>query len=223
MSAEDPAQHYLLGNLRALLPDDELSLAELFDLVERLAAAVRLDAPVSTAHVPDEVAARICHLRLEETDLPVAGICYWDPHDHVWVLARNRTDSTETRRFTLWHELGHIVWHGWGTRLFPGMPLDNRLRLNEYAADHFAGEVLMPRELVEQTFMRGLQDPTGLARHFGVSEEAMRWKLAQTDLPFVSSDDENALPRPNAHLTAIPLVDLIPSSANPMADGRAAA
>jgi Zn-dependent peptidase ImmA (M78 family) len=205
---------YLLGNLRALMPDADLSLAELFDLIERLAAAIRLDAPVTTDHMPDDVATRVCRLRLEESDLPIAGICYWDPADHVWVIARSSADSPETRRFTLWHELGHIVWHGWGKRLFPGMSRENRLRLNELAADFFAGEVLMPRRLLERAFSTGLHDPAELARRFDVSEDAMRWKLAQTDLPFVSSEDQATTTYPYTHAIVPPLVDLAPHGTN---------
>lgn len=182
---------HLVRNLRTLMPDADLNLAELYDLIDRLAAAVRLDAPVETDYMPDEVAHhQFCRLRFEDTDLPIAGICYWDSHERLWAVARNRNDNADVRRFTLWHELGHITWHGWHDRLFPGLPLKDMHLLSEFAADYFAGEVLMPRRLVERAFSDGIQDPAELARHFRVSEDAMRWKLAQTDLPFVSSDDQ---------------------------------
>lgn len=190
---------YLLGNLRTLMPDTDLSLAELYELIDRLAAAVRLDAPVETDHMPDEVALRFCRLRMEDTDLPIAGICYWDSREQLWAVARNRSDSADARRFTLWHELGHITWHGWHNQLFPGLSLNDMHLLSEFAADHFAGEVLIPRHLVAQVFSDGLQDPAELAEHFRVSEDTMRWKLAQTDLPFVSSEDQTIATHPNRH------------------------
>jgi Zn-dependent peptidase ImmA (M78 family) len=205
---------YLLSNLRALMPDADLSLAELFDLIERLAAAIRLDAPVTSDHMPDDVTTRICRLQLEESDLPIAGICYWDPAERLWVIARNTADSPTTRRFTLWHELGHVVWHGWEKRLFPGMKAVNLDRLAEHAADHFAGEVLMPRRLLERAFSSGVHDPAELARRFDVSEDAMRWKLAQTDLPFVSSEDQATTTYPYTHATVPPLVDPAPHGTN---------
>lgn len=105
----------------------------------------------------------------------------------------------ETRqRFTIAHELGHFVLH-------PGIPmiLDEVVRVNfrddrsalatdaqEIAANQFAAELLMPAAWVNEhvTRRRRLtqnslnQLPERLARTFGVSSQAMQFRLTNLGL-----------------------------------------
>lgn len=211
MTGEQPATetpHYLLHDLRALIPGEELTLASLFSLLDRLAMAIRLDAGIFTDDLPDSVAAQVCRLRLEETDLPVAGFSYWDSEARAWAVARNPSDSVESRRFTLWHEIGHILWRGNEARLFANLSAVEASHLAEYAAEYFAGEVLMPRRLVEHAFHDGINTPSELADRFRVSPLAMRWKLAQTDLPEVSSDDHDGPMHPTERYPVPPFSDV---------------
>jgi hypothetical protein len=179
----DRAEQPVLTSLRALIPARELSLAELFALIERQAGTLRALARIQTDVLPTQVVAAQPSFWIEDTELPVSGYSYWDPHRHRWVICLNRDEREASRRFTLLHEFAHILWHGYGPRLFPNMPLANRQRLAEHAADTFAGEALMPKALVTRAHRRGLHTPAQLAEHFGVSTDAMLWKLAQVDLP----------------------------------------
>lgn len=202
------APHYLLHDLRALIPREELTLAGLFSLLDRLAMAVRLDAAIFSDDLPDSAAEQVCRIRLEETTLPVAGFSYWDSGAKVWAIARNPADSAESRRFTVWHEIGHILWRGNESRLFANLSAAQADHLAEYAADYFAGEVLMPRRLVEHAFYDGVNSPTELAARFHVTPLAMRWKLAQTDLPEVSSDDHDGPMHPTERYPVPPFSDV---------------
>jgi IrrE N-terminal-like domain len=176
-------QRPLLTSLRELIPDHELSLAELLTLIERQAGALRALMRIQTGVLPSRVVAGQPSLWIEDTDLPIAGYRYWDSHQHRWVICLNRDEPETARRFTLLHEFAHILWHGSESRLFPGLEPINLDRLAEHAADIFAGEALMPRRLVASAYQRGLRTPSQLARHFNVSTDTTMWKLAQLDLP----------------------------------------
>ena len=73
-------------------------------------------------------------------------------------------------RFTLAHELGHIVLHSdvEYARLEPGQSVPS-FRSSEWQANSFAGEVLISAE-----HLTGCAGPQDLATRFGVSVEAAR-------------------------------------------------
>lgn len=98
------------------------------------------------------------------------------------------------QRFTLAHELGHLVLHdGSGERLF----VDNEMRVYQRAdqpnpsanpteereANRFASALLMPRHLIEKHMSKldfsDESDVALLARRFGVSDQAMSIRLQQ--------------------------------------------
>jgi Zn-dependent peptidase ImmA (M78 family) len=105
----------------------------------------------------------------------------------------NQSDAPFRKRFTIAHELGHHFLHLIGE---DGEFVDSEVdlfrdsespvstdpaRLAEIQANQFAAGLLMPSELVKQTFekTRNLQD---LARIFNVSEEAMAIRLSRLGL-----------------------------------------
>ena len=94
----------------------------------------------------------------------------------VWL---NADESPERRRFTLAHEVGHWVCQVLEGRGAPIMCRAEEVgvgegRALEREANVFAAELLMPEDTV-----RGRYDGTtaGTAARFGVSEEAMGWRL----------------------------------------------
>jgi hypothetical protein len=173
----------LLSELRAVLPDHELNLAELLVLLDQLAGRLRAVTSTVTDVLPIDVISSQSPFRFEDTDLPLSGFSFWDSEAHQWVIRLNEDESEHMRRFTIFHEFGHILWHGWETKLFPRLAKINRDRLAEHAADIFAGEALMPKSHVTRLYRAGVRDPAALAHHFEVSTSTMRWKLAQMDLP----------------------------------------
>ncbi|MDQ1734153.1 MAG: hypothetical protein QOH56_404 [Pseudonocardiales bacterium] len=173
----------LLRQLRALLPEHELSLAELFALLDDLAHHLRTACGITGDILPTEIISSLPHFRIENTDFPISGFSFWDDDAKEWVIRLNEDEAEPVRRFTLLHEFGHILWHGWEAKLFPGMEAPNMDRLSEFAADLFAGEALTPKHLMARAYSRGLHSPTALARRFEVSTNTVRWKLDQMNLP----------------------------------------
>jgi hypothetical protein len=74
----------------------------------------------------------------------------------------NRDQARVRQRFTIAHELGHVVMHS-----SHGTDDDS-----ERQADEFAGALLIPRDHLRREFAT-TRDPDALARRFVVSREAM--------------------------------------------------
>jgi len=104
--------------------------------------------------------------------------------DGKWVIGLNRNDSLARQRFTLMHEFKHAL-DGLRTvkdyrQYRQGMPKP----LEEYLADRFASQVLMPETWV-RAMWRKMPHLGRLAWRFGVSHEAMRLRLVELGLSVI--------------------------------------
>ena len=93
----------------------------------------------------------------------------------------NAEDAPARRRFTLAHEVGHWVCQCLEGKGAPVMcraedVSESADRTLEREANVFAAELLMPEPAVRAEFQRAAT-VTELAGWFGVSEEAMSWRL----------------------------------------------
>lgn len=109
------------------------------------------------------------------------------------IIGVNSRNSSKRQRFTIAHELGHWCLH-------EGKPLivDQSVMINkrddvssqatdveEIDANHFAAELLMPKQFVADAVRRHMRTGIGsreelvttLARDFDVSTDAMGWRL----------------------------------------------
>jgi hypothetical protein len=86
------------------------------------------------------------------------------------VLTVNADHARTRQRFTMAHELGHLVLHGDGTD-------DN----SEREADQFASALLIPREMLRHAVAE-IQDIDLLRRRFNVSREALWIALKEARL-----------------------------------------
>lgn len=112
------------------------------------------------------------------------------------ICAINKRQSLTRRRFTIAHEIGHFLLH-------PPVPEYDGLQVNrrdaeasagnsrlEIQANAFAAELLMPEDLIRERFRRPVDlfealdrdRVTEAARQFGVSEQAMTYRLTSLDL-----------------------------------------
>jgi Zn-dependent peptidase ImmA (M78 family) len=103
------------------------------------------------------------------------------------VIYLSRVDSQNRQRFTCAHELGHYVRRTSSGDMDYSF-VDERAQLasagsdeEEIYANQFAAALLMPEELVRQEHRRGL-GRVSLALRFGVSEEAMGYRLQNLGL-----------------------------------------
>lgn len=109
----------------------------------------------------------------ERNDLEVSGMLLPDERQ-VWL---NAGESPARRRFTLAHELGHWVCQHLEGRSVPVFCRATEVgveegRLLEREANVFAAELLMPEDEVRAAAAGG-----EVAARFGVSGEAMAWRL----------------------------------------------
>jgi hypothetical protein len=116
----------------------------------------------------------------ESESLEVSGMLL-PAQREVWL---NAGEPAPRRRFTLAHEVGHWVCQVLEGRGAPVMCRAEVVGVGEgkaleREANVFAAEFLMPEEVVRDRFDGTV---TGTAAHFGVSEEAMGWRLYNLEI-----------------------------------------
>lgn len=99
------------------------------------------------------------------------------------VIAFNLSDSAPRQRFTVAHELGHhVLGHGTSPRDTSMVFSSWGGNWKERAANQFAAEVLMPAETVRLALSRGYESVDALATLFGVSSQAMGYRMINLGL-----------------------------------------
>ncbi len=100
-------------------------------------------------------------------------------------LGVNEKQNTYRQRFTIAHEIGHYKLH---VNEILHYDKDFFLRSKdiyspeEREANHFAGELLMPEDLINKCIDNGIRSISVLAKRLNVSEDAMRYRLTILDL-----------------------------------------
>ena len=164
----------VLGALRSLVPQREaVTFTEALRVAEFQAARLLDRFDIDDGPVPTEIVSELPRVQVVYADLPVSGTSHWN--GHTWVIAIARNESRARQRFTLMHEFKHVLDHGHAHKLYRGPQ-------SEQAADYFAGCALVPRRLLKRAWGSGVRHPADLARHFGVSIQAITVRLAQTGL-----------------------------------------
>ena len=82
------------------------------------------------------------------------------------------------QRFSLAHELKHILDHPFETILYAR----GSTTLAEQTCDYFAACLLMPRRWLRRAWSEGMCDANSLARRFGVTPQAIKVRLLQVGL-----------------------------------------
>ena len=128
------------------------------------------------------------NVAVEELAEGIDGLSLVDGDTRIIVVAP--TDRTGRQRFTLAHELGHVLF-GDGGRAVIEEQLFQSKSMQESRADAFAASFLMPKveileELGGRTAAEGFLD---LAWAFGVSPDSMCWRLLNLGL---IGDEERA-------------------------------
>jgi hypothetical protein len=171
----------VLYQLRSLMPQRPLTQFEAYRIAELQANHLLRAAGVDEPGTPDELITGLPFLQIRlRGDLPISGLTNW--YKPRWLIVLNSTEPAVRRRFSLMHEFKHILDHGIAERAYASttwLSSDDRV---ERAADYFAASLLMPRRLVKRRFYQGLSDPSELAAEFGVSPQAMRYRLEQLRL-----------------------------------------
>jgi Zn-dependent peptidase ImmA (M78 family) len=144
----DPARlkvgnHYLYSCIRR---------ERIFELVRKAARKYRkLSFVVYPAVRSNTVAVQISgQLRAEVRPVPLKSIggAVWKLGDE-WVIQLNSNDTHARQRFTLYHELFHVLARCHTKHPLPrNMLFQNQSHFNELLADHFAGVLMTPIEML---------------------------------------------------------------------------
>lgn len=103
---------------------------------------------------------------------------YTDSTETSAVVYINVANTQRRQRFTLAHEIGHLMLHPLGGRMHRDAGRVPGSSPQETEADAFAANLLMPYGLLHPYAMRYGANATALADMFEVSQQAMTIRLA---------------------------------------------
>ncbi len=171
----------LLERLRALVPDRALSTPEAMHVAERQAALLRrelgIDAPV--VHLAD--LAKLPFITVaRRSDFPTSGMA--TRTDCGWVIVLRGSEPRVRQKFSLAHELKHVLDDPFIRRLYPSLGHASASERAERVCDYFAACLLMPKRWVTRDWYGGRQNIGRLAERYRVSRRAMEVRLSQLGL-----------------------------------------
>lgn len=161
----------LLRAVREIMPHRALAFREALAFAEAQANKVLLSLNIDEPPLPDHLIEELPQVEVVRDACDESGRTAWS-NGH-WLIRLDSSDSLTRQRFTLMHELKHVL----------DAPLaeDVYAKLTgaqiERVCDHFAGCLLMPKRMVKQLWRRGIRDPEDLADYFQVSRAAMGVRL----------------------------------------------
>ena len=169
----------------------------------REAQRVLTELNVERVPVPvEQAAAHYAHVLKRKLDDTISGMLV--PLEATlprkeWAIVVNSQHARVRQRFTIAHELGHLILHrftsphadrGFKVRFRDQRSSDGQI-LEEIEANHFAAELLLPYALLRErlrqlnleyvpvsTDQRDAQLLRNLAREFGVSQQALSIRLS---------------------------------------------
>ncbi len=171
-----------IAECRVMCPSRILAPWEAHSIAERQAHRFHALLRISEPPFPREAIASLPRLAVHY--LParkLSGAVSW--RHGKWRILINSTDSRGRQAFSLAHELKHVIDHPVRGTIYRDSRFGPAESAAERAADYFAACLLMPRPWLKRCFYdEGFRDPRVLARRFGVSAPAMRWRFDQLGL-----------------------------------------
>ncbi len=168
-----------------------------FILARRKAAELLQIAKVRKAPVPVERLARLAgaEIHYEPFDGEVSGLLHRQRHGPT-IIGVNSAHAGTRQRFTVAHELGHLILHRDETFHVDEMPVirfrneesSQATNAEEIEANQFASELLMPEKLLFKELSKlasGITPDVAirvLAKRFQVSEQALTLRLTRLGL-----------------------------------------
>jgi Zn-dependent peptidase ImmA (M78 family) len=173
----------VITQLRDLVPIRPLTRLEALKIAELQAIRFRELVGALDPSLPEEAISGLPRVQVERTWAPamVDAVTQWS-HGR-WLVALNNAKPAVRQRFSLAHELKHILDDRFIRIIYNGVA-DPRERHDwiELVCHHFAACLLMPRPLIKQHFYSGVQRTADLALLFDVSQEAMQRRLQDLQL-----------------------------------------
>jgi len=170
----------ILQQLRALVPDRRTTHIESLRIAERQARLLRelLDSHVDTFDT--DLVKAIPRITIDTLigEIPFSGASFWN--GNTWHVHIRGEEPLTHQRFTILHELKHILDHPVQARIY-----DDRAFVcygeRELIADYFAACVLLPEDRFRAAYKK-THDHQVLADQFGVSVRRILYRLSELDL-----------------------------------------
>lgn len=173
----------VLHQLRQLMPQRAVSDLEARGIAERQAMRLLRLSGITEPHVPGSIIAELPRIKVEvRSGLPASGATHWDAAAKVWHIRLRSQDAAVRQRFSLAHELKHVIDHPVIDRAYPTIGRRHSRVRAEAVCDYFAACLLMPRPWVKAAWTSGVQEIESLAELFGVSTQAMTYRLVDLGL-----------------------------------------
>lgn len=167
--------------LRTLAPETLVDEAEARALAERQASLLIHLLGVTEPPVATATLSNLPRLSVERvTSMPMSGSAQWVAGR--WHVLLNASEASTRQRFTLAHELKHIIDHPDVSRLYRAIDSRTRAAAIERCCDFFAGCLLVPSPWLRLAWRSGSREAFRLADLFDVSPAAIHVRLAQTGL-----------------------------------------
>jgi predicted transcriptional regulator len=177
-----------LATLREQVPQRPLTGYEVRHVLDRQATRLLKLSETFGPPVPVEaIASSLPRVVVKSVEgLPSSGRAQWN--GAAWVLLIDAKEPKVRQRYSLAHELGHVIWHPLSAHVLRDTERNSASERIETACEYFAACLLMPRIWMKRAYFdNGIQDVPSLARLFGVSWVAMRVRLEQ--LGFVTEPE----------------------------------
>ena len=154
----------------------------IFKLVSRLAARYQVEAGIDRLPMPDDLITRAYdNLPIEVRRVPLKAYhgAIWRLSD-CWLVHLNSNDTPARQRFTLYHEIFHILAHCRATTVFKTSGTSKGY-FNELLADRFAAVILLPEKWVREKWAE-VKDLGQMAAIFDVPMPVIWFGLKQLRL-----------------------------------------
>lgn len=150
-------------------------------VVERQASLLLAAAEVHGPGVPSDIVRIVGPVQVRRWNgLALSGMATRD--EHGWVIVLRAEDSEHRQRWTLFHELWHIISDpeidDAGAHAGIGTPYER----SEHLANYFAACVLMPAAWIRRDWAWGLRDLADLSRRYGVHPRGIHIRLIELGL-----------------------------------------
>src|SRR5207248_3291062 len=147
-------QASVLYRLRQLAPRRPLTQFEAYRIAELQANRLLKWSAIDSPGTPSEIVSGLPFVEVVvRGGLPVSGLTNW--YKPRWLILLNSSEPMVRRRFSLMHEVKHIIDHDGIAYLYPDSFGHDHERRAELVADYFAACVLMPKRLVKRRFGEG--------------------------------------------------------------------
>ncbi len=172
----------IITTLQQLVPRRHLRQYEALAIAEKQAQRLRVHLAVTTPAITDQQLRSLPGVLIEEVGkLGVSGATR--QVGDLWIILANADEAAVRRRFTIAHEIKHIlddqaVSHLRQTEGGSSEPT----WLTERVCDYFAACLLMPRIWVKRAWTTDTQNEVMLAKMFNVSLDSIRIRLQQIGL-----------------------------------------